>query len=123
LALIGGFEILTSFFALFHSIVQAQDALDALKKDSITEVRSYTKPLPAVEKVLATVMIILGKDTSWASAKKEMGDASFLQRLKTLKPDDVSNNVRFVSQLIFLKSFVLDILILIIVPTDDTYRP
>jgi dynein heavy chain len=70
----------------------AQEALDALKKDSITEVRSFVKPLPAVEKVLACVMLVLGKDQSWATAKKEMGESSFLTKLKTLKPDEVTTN-------------------------------
>jgi dynein heavy chain len=64
-----------------------------LKKDAITEVRSYAKPLPSVEKVLATVMTILGKDPSWASAKKEMSDPSFLNRLKSFKAEDMSTNV------------------------------
>jgi len=37
------------------------------------------------------IMLILGKDTSWSSAKKEMADSNFLDRLKKLNPErDIS---------------------------------
>ena len=35
-------------------------------------------------------MIILGQDPSWASAKKELADPRFLERLQTVDKDHIS---------------------------------
>jgi hypothetical protein len=40
--------------------------------------------------VLAAVMVALNKDTSWASANKEMGDGNFLNKLKTYDANEMS---------------------------------
>ena len=50
----------------------AENGLENLKKDQLAEVRAYSKPPEGVDSVLSAVMIILGKDPSWASAKKEL---------------------------------------------------
>lgn len=43
--------------------------------------------------VLAAVMVCLNKDTSWASASKEMADPNFITRLKTFRAEEMTTNV------------------------------
>ena len=45
--------------------------LNDLKKDDITELRSFAKPHPLVQDVCACVVLLKGlKDTSWKGAKR-----------------------------------------------------
>lgn len=71
----------------------AQDALNSLSKDAVTEVKSYAKPPPIVATVMSAVMTLLGEDTSWASAKKQLSDANFLLKLKEYDKDNISTNL------------------------------
>lgn len=49
-------------------------ALEALNKKDITEIKSYGKPPGLVETVMEAVMILKGtKDLTWAEAKKQLG--------------------------------------------------
>jgi len=48
--------------------------LEALNKKDITEIKSYGKPPPLVEKVLEAVMILRGNEPTWAEAKRQLGD-------------------------------------------------
>jgi len=48
-------------------------ALEALNKKDITEIKSYGKPPALVEKVLESVMILRGNEPTWAEAKKQLG--------------------------------------------------
>jgi len=48
-------------------------ALEALNKKDITEIKSYGKPPPLVEKVLEAVMILRGNEPTWAEAKRQLG--------------------------------------------------
>ena len=52
-------------------------ALEALNKKDITEIKSYGKPPPLVEKVLEAVMILRGNEPTWAEAKRQLGTLSF----------------------------------------------
>jgi len=52
-------------------------ALEALNKKDITEIKSYGKPPPLVEKVLEAVMILRGNEPTWAEAKRQLGDVHF----------------------------------------------
>jgi dynein axonemal heavy chain len=69
----------------------AISALDKLSKSAVTEIKSYSKPPALVEKVMSAVMIVLTKEATWASAKKELGDPNFLNRLKNFDKDNMSN--------------------------------
>jgi len=53
-------------------LLEAEKGLENLSKDKIAELKTYTKPPPEVNIVLAVVMTLLGKDTTWASVKKEI---------------------------------------------------
>jgi len=62
-------------------LAAAEEGLANLKKEKIAEVKAYAKPPDVVGAVCSVVMILLGKDTSWASVKKELTDPNFLGKL------------------------------------------
>lgn len=68
----------------------AMQALDALNKKDLTEVKSYAKPPTKVEKVMESVMILLGKEPTWAEAKRQLGEQSFLDQLKNFDKNHIS---------------------------------
>lgn len=47
--------------------------------------KSFTKPPPLVETVLAAVMVLFGQKTDWATAKKKIGEADFLTQVATMR--------------------------------------
>jgi dynein heavy chain len=70
----------------------AVDALEKLDKKSIAEVKAYAKPPELVLKTMNAVMTVMDKPATWASAKNELQDVNFLQRLKTFDKDHISNS-------------------------------
>merc|ERR1719174_1522432 len=70
----------------------AVDALERLDKKSIAEVKAYAKPPELVLKTMNAVMTVMDKPATWASAKNELQDVNFLQRLKTFDKDHISNS-------------------------------
>lgn len=72
------------------ALEEAIRALDALNKQDIAEVRSYTKPPYRVELVLEAVMILKGLPTTWQAAKKELADTNFLNNLKEFDKNHIS---------------------------------
>lgn len=62
-------------------------ALDALNKKDITEVRSYGRPPGKVELVMEAVMILKQVEPTWAEAKRQLGDVNFLNQVITLATD------------------------------------
>merc|ERR1719305_1526408 len=69
----------------------AVDALERLDKKSIAEVKAYAKPPDLVLKTMNAVMTVMDKPATWASAKNELQDVNFLQRLKNFEKDEISN--------------------------------
>lgn len=61
-------------------------ALDALNKKDITEVRSYGRPPGKVELVMEAVMILKQVEPTWAEAKRQLGDVNFLNQVIMLAP-------------------------------------
>ncbi|PFH37249.1 dynein, axonemal, heavy chain 2 family protein [Besnoitia besnoiti] len=70
----------------------AIDALEKLDKKSVAEVKAYTKPPDLVVKTMAAVMTVMEKTPSWAQAKVELNDPSFLTKVKNFDKDSISNN-------------------------------
>jgi dynein heavy chain len=69
----------------------AAEALTNLKKDEITEIRSFAKPHILVQKVCECVVILRGlKDISWKGAKAMMADARFLSSLIEFDKDGIT---------------------------------
>lgn len=66
-------------------------ALDSLNKKDLTEVKSYAKPPIKVERVMEAVMILIGKEASWAESKRQLGEQNFLDQLKLFDKNHISD--------------------------------
>ena len=53
-------------------------ALDALNKEDLAEMKSYGRPPAAVEMVMEAVMLFKQDEPTWAEAKRQLEDPSFL---------------------------------------------
>ncbi|CAD7941177.1 unnamed protein product [Amoebophrya sp. A25] len=69
----------------------ALDALAKLDKKSISEVKAYAKPPEMVMKTMNAVMTVMDKQANWASAKVELNDTRFLDKLKEFDKDHIPN--------------------------------
>lgn len=59
------------------ALIAAREALEMLDKKFIAEIKSFPTPPPIVATVMSAVMIVLGKDPTWSSVKKELADPKF----------------------------------------------
>eukprot|EP00803_Ostreobium_quekettii_P011338 evm.model.scf_1312.1 EVM.evm.TU.scf_1312.1 scf_1312:839-40608(+) len=74
------------------ALEEAAAALNDLKKDDITEIRSFAKPHILVQKVCECVVLLRGlKDVSWSGAKAMMADAQFLRSLLEFDKDGLTD--------------------------------
>ena len=77
------------------ALEEAAQALNDLKKDDITELRSFAKPHPLVQDVCACVVLLKnfqgGKDTSWKGSKAMMTDTGFLRSLVEFEKDGLND--------------------------------
>ena len=55
-----------------------------LTKDKLSVVKSYAQPPAGVDVVLNAVMLLINRDPTWATAKKQLADTSFLSKLQTI---------------------------------------
>ena len=72
---------------------EAMKSLDSLKKNDIAEVKAYGKPPPLVEIVMEAVMVLKQSEPSWAEAKRQLGDANFINSLKDFDKDNIPDRV------------------------------
>jgi len=73
------------------ALEEAADALNNLKKDDITEIRSFAKPHPLVGQVCECVCIFKKvDDVSWKGAKAMMQDGGFLSSLVNFNKDGLT---------------------------------
>lgn len=70
--------------------MNAEAAISQLDKQYIAEVKSFTSPPPAVGLVMSAVMIVFQKDPSWATAKKELADSSFIKKVTEFEKDSIN---------------------------------
>lgn len=56
------------------ALQDAIKALESLNKKDMTEIKSYGRPPPLVEKVMEAVMILKGAEPTWAEAKRQLGE-------------------------------------------------
>lgn len=74
------------------ALTAARAALEDLKKDDITEIRAFKNPPPAVETVLNCIVICKGiREVTWRSAQTLMADTNFLESLKSMDFDNITN--------------------------------
>ncbi|XP_058126202.1 dynein axonemal heavy chain 2-like [Anopheles ziemanni] len=65
-------------------------ALDSLNKKDMNEIKSYSRPPTKVELVMEAVMILLGREPTWAEAKRQLGEQKFLDTLKGFDRNGIS---------------------------------
>ena len=56
----------------------ARQALDALTKKDVSEIKAFTKPPPLVEMVMSAVMVFFKAEQSFAEAKRRLNDPGFI---------------------------------------------
>lgn len=75
----------------------AQEAVNHLDKTSLTELKSFAKPPPGVEKVTTAVLIMLKgekKDFSWENAKKMMAKVdNFKESLEKYRGESIPEDI------------------------------
>ena len=69
------------------ALASAEEALGALNKKDLSEIKAYTTPPDKVEMVLEAVMVLRKKPPKWEEAKKDLGSPSFLTELQTYDKD------------------------------------
>lgn len=60
-----------------------------LDKKYIAEIKSFASPPPDVATVMSSVMIVLGKDPTWQSVKKELADPKFVDKIMNYDKDNI----------------------------------
>jgi dynein heavy chain len=80
----------------------ARLALEDLKREDITEIRAFKNPPLAVETILNCIVICKGiREVSWRSAQTLMADTNFLDTLKKMDFDNITNRqVQHVKELV-----------------------
>jgi dynein heavy chain len=62
----------------------AKTAVAQLNKDSITEIKTFSKPPPAVVMVMEAIMILLQEKTEWRIIREQITDTNgFIERLRS----------------------------------------
>lgn len=67
---------------LSYQLLSITQALDALSKKDIAEIRSFTRPPPKVEMVMEAVMILKTSEPSWTESKRQLADVNFLNTVR-----------------------------------------
>ncbi|XP_068615161.1 dynein axonemal heavy chain 2-like [Brachionichthys hirsutus] len=75
------------------ALEKAMEALQTLDKKDMREIKSYAHPPALVETVLQAVMTLLGKEPTWAEAKKQLGESTFIKTLINFDKDNISDRV------------------------------
>ena len=71
----------------------AVNALSALNKNDITEIKSFAKPPSLVQMTMEAVCILNGQKPDWDSAKKMLGDSNFMKALVEFDKDNIPDSV------------------------------
>eukprot|EP00958_Prasinococcus_capsulatus_P007761 scaffold712_cov404-Prasinococcus_capsulatus_cf.AAC.19 len=75
------------------ALQMAMDSLKALNKSDITEIKSFTKPPPLVQKTMEAVCVLLQEKPDWDTAKKVLTDVTFLRRLMEFDKDHILDKI------------------------------
>lgn len=75
-------------------LAAAEDALQSLNRDDVTQLRSFSNPHDFVKDVGRCIVILVGKglEATWKNAKALMGDASFITKLKNFDRSLLNQN-------------------------------
>ena len=61
------------FYSSHLPLLCTYQALGALNKNDLTEIKSYGRPPALVERVMEAVMILRLSEPTWAESKKQLG--------------------------------------------------
>eukprot|EP00794_Sanderia_malayensis_P010712 gene10712-11859_t len=75
------------------ALEEAMKSLESLNKRDMTEIKSYGRPPPLVEKVMEAVMILRNAEPTWAEARKFLGDPNCIKLLINFEKDKMSDKV------------------------------
>nr|XP_050848639.1 dynein axonemal heavy chain 6 [Vespula vulgaris] len=77
--------------AVIPALEEAEQALKALNKNDINEIKVFNQPPRLVRFVMEAVNLLLKEKTDWPTAKLVLGDIHFLDRLIAYPKDDISD--------------------------------
>ncbi|WIA37814.1 hypothetical protein OEZ86_014676 [Tetradesmus obliquus] len=80
--------------AVLPALEAAVSALDSLNKADIIEMKTFIKPPALVQLTMEGVCILLQEKTDWDSAKRVLGDATFIDRLISYDKDNITERIR-----------------------------
>ncbi|XP_011309286.1 dynein heavy chain 2, axonemal [Fopius arisanus] len=73
------------------ALEEATKALDTLNKKDLAEIKSFARPPPKLEIVMAAIMILKNSEPTWSESKKQLGDVNFLTSLRNFDKDHITD--------------------------------
>ena len=115
------------------ALEEADEAVGSLDKKAIGEVRAYTAPPKDIRNVMAAVMTVMGRPTDWAAIKKEMADPKFMDKIKGIDKDNLTETTmkkieaftkqdQFHPSILRLKSVVAEKLCIWVKAVEDYHK-
>ena len=77
------------------ALEEAVRALESLNKKDLGEIKAYNNPPELVETVMQAVMILRQSDPTWAEAKRQLGDTTFIKQLVEFDKDNMSDKGKY----------------------------
>lgn len=74
-------------------LAAAEEALGALNRNDIVEIKTFTRPPALVQRTMEAVCILLSEPSDWDGAKRVLSDAGFQKRLLEFDRDSVSSQM------------------------------
>lgn len=71
-------------------LAAAEEALGALNRNDIVEIKTFTRPPALVQRTMEAVCILLSEQSDWDGAKRVLSDAGFQKRLLEFDRDAVT---------------------------------
>ena len=76
-----------------HVMIPHLQALEGLNRIDLGEVKAYTNPPELVMAVMKAVMTLRQSDPTWQEAKRQLGDANFINELLEFDKDNMTDKV------------------------------
>jgi dynein heavy chain len=86
-------EAQTDLDMAMPALQSSMEALGALNKQDITEIKSFVKPPALVQKTMQAVNTLLQEKPDWETAKKVLTDAQLTKRLMDFDKDSIPDHV------------------------------
>ncbi|KAL3873221.1 hypothetical protein ACJMK2_036362 [Sinanodonta woodiana] len=77
------------------AVIEAQQAVQSIKKKDLVEVRTMANPPPAVKLALEGICLLLGEPvTDWKSIRGVLMKDNFIPNIVSMKTNDISDDIR-----------------------------